>query len=887
MRQLILALVALYACAGVHANSCSALPPSRSATLRIAMVVHGPPLSDPNGAAIRLDVNPIMLPTPYFTNARDKSLFQAAQLYHENVERAGGIPLSDGTQMPVELVYFNLGPGAIASTTAAISLYTQRALNLSSQLANATGPYGRFAFVMTPAFSSNAKLAMQLAFMNACETSQTCVTIGAVSGEPDQYICPTPTPADCVSRGRLSGSRRFKYGFSNFVDPTQDFKGHVTGLRQNAVTSTALLFDSVGTTAAIYAATLRLAKQTGLKVLYKLNIPMAGTLSTLSLTADDVADALVQANPQSVLIMTSVGQASAVDIANVLKACKARNWWPQSINFGGGVDDSLLNGNLLVPDDLLYTSGMNPWSPLFQDSGYHAVNVPGVNYEMYSATDTEDSPAIFARAMDTRWGEHPDKVAGYVFAAAITGALHIAQKLVEQTLSDDATILSQAGSGLSAPSAWGLIQFDPYGRPVMREAALYQNRQGRRKTMVYPPNIAQPLIFPIPDFSERQFVPSYISNAMDKVVVSVTAVAMVYVATWMVFVGVFWHTTVVRASTPLFCMLILAGCQVLLASNYFTTTQSTDARCAAQWWLLTIGFSLTFAPLFIKTYRIYRIFDVKQLTVLRMPTSQLAMLLAAVIGVDLVLNAIWTGTGGTAVALLVPDEFRPANNTYVCHTGKSAPFLAAHVAIKGLMTIVGMLLSWKVRNVDPTFNEAFHCMLVIYNLAMVSMFVVPMVATSVGGAKTAMLVQASAVVFISTVTATIMFVPKYASLNQAPGASLQHANKTYMENADNNTNSARVLSNRVTATAGVVGSAHKGGSSRFGLRVSTHTHLPSSLVGTLEAGTPPTGSDGGTSFARKGQLYVQPMTAPAGGAQVEHAVVIATPSEDRMPGQVD
>jgi len=785
MMLMMMTTVLLAMAAHASAATCTPEVAPRSATLRIAMVIHGPPLADPLGPAVKLDSNPIMFSPSFFTNPRDQVLFQAAQLYQENIDSISGLPLSDGTKLPVELVYFNMGPSSIPAANA--TLYTQRAAALGALLANTTGPYGHFAFILTPAFSSNAKLPIQLAFMEACETSQTCITIGAVSGEPDQYMCPSSNPPDCVARGRLPGSRRFRFGFSNFVDPTNDFKGHVTGLRQQSARTTALLFDSVGNTAATLVQTQRIAIQTGVKVLYKLQIPLGGTLANLDLTAGAVADALVSADPDSLLIATSVGQPSAIDIAAILKECKARNWWPKSINFGGGVDASILGSKLLTADDLLYTSGMNPWSSLFQDTGYHAVNVDGVNYEMYSSTDAQDSPAVFADAMDLRWGYNTDRVGGYVFAAAITGALQMVQKMVELTLTDDAPTIAASASGLSAPSVWGLIQFDSVGRPVMRDAALYQNMAGGAKVMVYPPNIAQDLVYPIPDFDERVFEPKYVTpGGQDATVIAISAAGMVYVALWMAFVVRCWNTRVIRAATPLFCLFMLGGCFLLMMSNLFLTTQSTDARCATMWWLLSLGFTLTFAPLFIKTYRIYGIFNMQRLQVKKLPTKELVMFLGAVLAVDILVNALWTGMGGTDVKLLVPDPFRPSNNVQLCHSSNVTPYLATHAAIKGLMTLVGMVLSWKTRKVDKLFNESFHSMLAIYNLAMVCAFTIPMVAGEVGGATTALLIQALAVVFIATATTTIMFVPKYMSVAAPNGDDSGSAenNKTALGSED-------------------------------------------------------------------------------------------------------
>jgi hypothetical protein len=791
---LILALVCLVATApsSVRAQSnCAQYPAhNRSATLRLAIVVHGPPFANPlSEEGELLPTNPYLLPPgswrdpitnktggPWFFNPTlDEPMFQAQILYQELMNASGGILLRDGTKMPVELVYFNIGPASGAAGN--VTLYDLRAKNLGKQLADEHGIYGRFPFILTPAFTPGAaKLKIQLRFMEACETSQTCITIGAVSGEPNQYICPDtslPANADCLARGRPTGSRRFRFGVSNFGDPSYDLRGHLSLFRQQGIRTVALLMDSQGTTSAIYAQTQRLATQVGIKVVYKVKIPSSptGTLADLGMSPDSVAADLIATNPEGMLVVTSVGGITAKEVAAVLTRVNASGWWPSALAFGGGVDNNLLGAGLMTANDLAYTNGFNPWSPLFQDASYHAVNVPQVNFELYSSTDTEDSPQVFARMMADRWGPPADPVATYIFAACYTGALHIAQKLVETTMNDDAPLMVAAQPGLSYPNVWGPITFDPYGRVAVREQAVYQNlplagtSNKLARVMNYPPNIGQAVIFPIPSFADRIYSPEYISDPLETIVLVITAVAIAFVLGWIGFVLVHWKAPAIRAATPLFCLLILVGCLSLLVSNFGVLTQSTDSLCAMQYWLLTIGFSLTFAPLFIRTYRIWRIFNVQRLTVQSLPTSLLLMWLGVVIGADVIINAIMTGTGANEVELHTPDPFRPSLNYKQCHTGKEAPFLIAHIAIKGLLTLFGMVLSWKVRNVESRFNESVHIVVVIYNLALVCIFAIPIVITEVGGRLTAMAVQSFAVIFVSVATTAVLFVPKYLGLN--------------------------------------------------------------------------------------------------------------------------
>jgi len=669
--------------------------------------------------------------------------------------------------MPVELHYYNIGPNGARLNNNTLPTYLKRCNTLAANLANETGPYGFYPFVLTPAFTNAGKLDIQLAFMKACEVSQTCVTIGAVSGEPDQYICPRGA-TDC-----LEGTRRFKFGFSNFVDPTYDFKDHVTLFRQQGIRSAAFIFDSVGYTSATYKQTLRLAEQTGIKAVMKLQIGRTGLLKDMGRTVADVADEIIAANPKGMIIQTSVGQKSADEVAAILLELKRRGWWPEALSFGGGVDNSFRGNKILSNDDLMFSYGLNPWSQRFKDAAYHAVNDGAANFELFGSTDDDDSPAVLGKALTDRFygGKEPaDFVSAFVFSGAIMGALHMCQKLVEASLVDHAPSMVQAAVGLSAPSPWRRIQFDTFGRLIVQDVAIYQNLPNGVRALIYPPNIGVNPIYPIPSWKERVASYDYVSETSEIAMLTVNAVVLVYVLAWVGFTATYWSHRVIRAATPSFCFLVLMGCACMIISNFFATLQSSNSRCAAFDWLLTIGFTLTFAPLFIKTDRIRRIFSPTTLTVQHLPTSHLALQLGALVLVDIIVNAVWQGTGNQDVQLNVPDVWRPSLNYITCHVTGSKPYLLFHVVEKGILIIAGMYATWAVRHVPNEFNESLYITVCIYNVALVSVFVIPLVTSEAGGRETGMQIQAYSLMFISFATSSLLFIPKLIAIRGGSSA---------------------------------------------------------------------------------------------------------------------
>jgi len=112
-------------------------------------------------------------------------------------------------------------------------------------------------------------------------------------------------------------------------------------------------------------------------------------------------------------------------------------------------------------------------------------------------------------------------------------------------------------------------------------------------------------VFPVPTWQEREFAPVQYGTTGERIVVALTAVCIVLCAVLLALLLANHRAPVIRAATPSFCAVSIVGAVFMLASNFFSTLVVDDAQCAAAAWLLTIGFTLTFAALFIKTFRIW------------------------------------------------------------------------------------------------------------------------------------------------------------------------------------------------------------------------------------------------------------------------------------------
>jgi hypothetical protein len=107
----------------------------------------------------------------------------------------------------------------------------------------------------------------------------------------------------------------------------------------------------------------------------------------------------------------------------------------------------------------------------------------------------------------------------------------------------------------------------------------------------------------MPRWRERVFAPQFYSAPNEQIMLALNSVCLLFCLALIVLVVVYWRSPVIRAATPSFSVIVIVGGVLMLCSSFFNTLVVNDVHCAAQVWLLTIGFTLLFAALFVKTFR--------------------------------------------------------------------------------------------------------------------------------------------------------------------------------------------------------------------------------------------------------------------------------------------
>lgn len=218
------------------------------------------------------------------------------------------------------------------------------------------------------------------------------------------------------------------------------------------------------------------------------------------------------------------------------------------------------------------------------------------------------------------------------------------------------------------------------------------------------------------------------------------------------------HRAAIRRSSALFCILTTIGAIFMFVSAIMWVFV-TNATCALRVWLLVIGFVLCYGSVFVKEYRLWLIFDDKDLkSTVRVTDSSLLKVVLGGLFVELLIVMIWfivTPFLKRVVVDLAKEEI-----AYRCTSLVTPAFFWIVFALNMCILLIGCILAWLARNVPSNFNEAKQILFAIYNVAIIAIIVVILASVFRSSSEAVSLTVSIGLLFSSLVTLAILFIPK-------------------------------------------------------------------------------------------------------------------------------
>ena len=254
--------------------------------------------------------------------------------------------------------------------------------------------------------------------------------------------------------------------------------------------------------------------------------------------------------------------------------------------------------------------------------------------------------------------------------------------------------------------------------------------------------------------------------------IALSVIGIVCMAGAALFIARNAQHSVYRSSSPVFVYISLLGVLALFVDMQLLTVSSpSDAECSALNWVTQLGYTLLFGPLFLKAYRIYRIFGKRRLKVVKLSNARLLSWLAALLVCDVVYLGVWQSVAPVVAVTTLQLETDQRMHSYVqCSFGYSSAsydFFIASAVLKAAWLLVGVLLAFSTKSASGTFNESKAIAMAIYNAVFAIGVIAPLIKLIDAIGDTLVILLLFGLVWIAFFTLAILTVPKLMAFRSA------------------------------------------------------------------------------------------------------------------------
>ncbi|KNC98731.1 uncharacterized protein SPPG_06409 [Spizellomyces punctatus DAOM BR117] len=216
----------------------------------------------------------------------------------------------------------------------------------------------------------------------------------------------------------------------------------------------------------------------------------------------------------------------------------------------------------------------------------------------------------------------------------------------------------------------------------------------------------------------------------------------------------FRKSSILKPVSPVFCGIISFGLALVFGSELADVGWKSTFTCNLYPWLLGIGFATALASVFVKQWRIFRIFENVQMAKRPIRDGRLLYIFSGIVSVQVILLGIMTAASPLRPIRII--DRKTETTSFVCtatNTDIQNGLTYIIYAYCGILLIVCTYLAIRTRNVYSAFNESKWIGLSVYNIILCGL--AALAVTYIGGntmsEPTRFAVRNAAVFFAATV----------------------------------------------------------------------------------------------------------------------------------------
>eukprot|EP00731_Ephydatia_muelleri_P012366 Em0006g1260a len=302
--------------------------------------------------------------------------------------------------------------------------------------------------------------------------------------------------------------------------------------------------------------------------------------------------------------------------------------------------------------------------------------------------------------------------------------------------------------------------------------------------MIFNETESSETIFPygIPPDGTTFTVEKEIEKPLTIIMYILAILGMILVSVCIGFTAIFHKTRLVRLTSPALTMITCSGCCLLYICIFFAAIQSkailpTSVICNVRIWLWSIGYSLAFGPILVKTCRIYYIFNDPRPNKLAVKDWMLVAIVCILVAIDVVLMILTLSVPQLRVgAVLVHDLVNPKSETgffeeetmnmiLVCESTPKKSFQIWRIiliAYKAILQASAIPLAFAIRKVKTKgLNDSKYLVAIVFITSISLAVIIVCYAAIYDHVNTSAAIYSIGAWITSTTILSLLFIPKF------------------------------------------------------------------------------------------------------------------------------
>ncbi|XP_029442963.1 LOW QUALITY PROTEIN: gamma-aminobutyric acid type B receptor subunit 2 [Rhinatrema bivittatum] len=279
---------------------------------------------------------------------------------------------------------------------------------------------------------------------------------------------------------------------------------------------------------------------------------------------------------------------------------------------------------------------------------------------------------------------------------------------------------------------------------------------------------------------------------------ALTILGMIMASTFLFFNIKNRNQKMIKMSSPYMNNLIILGGMLSYASIFlfgldgsFVSTSTFETLCTVRTWILTVGYTTAFGAMFAKTWRVHAIFKNVKMKKKIIKDQKLMVIVGGMLLIDLCILICWQvvdplkrteenynlepDPAGRDIAILPFLEH--------CENTHMTIWLGIVYAYKGLLMLFGCFLAWETRNVSiPALNDSKYIGMSVYNVGIMCIIGAAVSFLTRDQPNVQFCIVALVIIFCSTITLCLVFLPGLITLRTNPDAATQNRRFQFTHN---------------------------------------------------------------------------------------------------------